>query len=67
MKTKWANIWKGYQGSMDDIKGGISRYAVTSENEMFAESLSAYIHPEYGDEVELPDKIHKFMKELLKD
>jgi len=47
------------------IKDKISRYADSTELEMFAEAFAAYLHPEYGDRGLLPKELEDFIKEIV--
>jgi len=49
------------------IKAGISNYAASNSNEVFAESFSAFTHPNYGKKggKQLPKPIHDFFTDAL--
>lgn len=65
---EWRSLWKtrmaGKFGGQKGIELTISEYASTNERELFAESFSAFTHPDYTfvkGRSGLPPDIHDFM------
>lgn len=54
-QQEWRTLWNKYSAIPKDaansIENAVSRYAATNERELFAESFSAYTHPQYGQSV----------------
>jgi hypothetical protein len=64
------NYWRKWQEIYASEKPdwwvrNVSRYASTDSMEAFAESFSAYMHPEYGVDLRLPKKIEDFFSDIL--
>lgn len=81
MKSKWRSLLEKnsdfnlyyptdqflYQAAKKNVGKKISVYGSTDADEMFAESFSAYTHPEYKDsKKKLPKFIEKFFDEQFK-
>lgn len=70
--TSLRNKWDSIAHIITESKnvGNVSFYAKTNTSEAFAESFSAYFHPEYNSGKKnkvLPSEIHKFFEENFGD
>lgn len=67
---KYRSVFKIYDKAMEsNAVSKISKYAVTSADEMFAEAFSAYTSPLYGKDATkfLPDWAEEMMKDIIGD